>query len=73
MTASLLLLLPIALAFVILIGALFWWAIFAGQFDDSRNAGESILLDDDTPGSPGSPPTSDSNPPPRNGKTPPEA
>lgn len=49
MTASLLLLLPIALVFVILIGGLFWWAIFAGQFDDSRIGGESILLDDDTP------------------------
>ncbi|HZH56276.1 cbb3-type cytochrome oxidase assembly protein CcoS [Yanghanlia caeni] len=49
MTASLLLLLPIALAFVVLIGGLFWWAIFAGQFDDTQSGGESILLDDDTP------------------------
>lgn len=53
MTSSLLLLLPIALAFVVLIGALFWWAIFAGQFDDTNRAGESILLDDDDPGGPG--------------------
>lgn len=49
MTASLLLLLPIALTFVVLIGGLFWWAIFAGQFDDTQSGGESILLDDDTP------------------------
>ncbi len=49
MTSSLILLLPIALAFVVLIGALFWWAIFAGQFDDANAAGESILLDDDAP------------------------
>ncbi|HLV27494.1 MAG TPA: cbb3-type cytochrome oxidase assembly protein CcoS [Burkholderiaceae bacterium] len=51
MTSSLFLLLPIALAFVILIGALFWWAIFAGQFDDTQGGGESILLDDDRPDS----------------------
>jgi cbb3-type cytochrome oxidase maturation protein len=38
---------------VVLIGALFWWAIFAGQFDDTNRAGESILLDDDDPGGPG--------------------
>ena len=52
MTGSLLLLLPIALVFVLLIGALFWWAIFAGQFDDTRKGGESILMDDDTPRDP---------------------
>ncbi|HLU78977.1 MAG TPA: cbb3-type cytochrome oxidase assembly protein CcoS [Burkholderiaceae bacterium] len=49
MTGSLLLLLPIALVFVLLIGALFWWAIFAGQFDDTQKSGESILMDDDSP------------------------
>ena len=48
MTESLLLLLPLALAFVILIGALFWWAIFSGQFDDTHKEGESILHDDDS-------------------------
>lgn len=52
MTGSLLLLLPIALVFVVLIGALFWWAIFAGQFDDTQKGGESILMDDDTPEDP---------------------
>lgn len=48
MTASLYLLLPISVLFVIAIGAMFWWAIFAGQFDDTERAAHSILLDDDT-------------------------
>ncbi len=55
MTASLLLLLPIALVFVVLIGALFWWAIFAGQFDNTEKEGESILMDNDSPSDPESP------------------
>ena len=48
MTASLYLLLPISVLFVIAIGAAFWWAIFAGQFDDTERAARSVLLDDDT-------------------------
>ena len=48
MTASLYLLLPISVLFVIAIGAVFWWAIFAGQFDDTERAALSVLLDDDT-------------------------
>lgn len=46
---SLFLLLPISLAAVIAIGAFFWWAIFAGQFDDTNEAANAILLDDDGP------------------------
>ncbi len=42
------LLLPISLLFVLAIGAAFWWAIFAGQFDDSEAAGTAILDDDDS-------------------------
>ncbi|RTZ41026.1 cbb3-type cytochrome oxidase assembly protein CcoS [Candidimonas sp. SYP-B2681] len=49
MASSLFLLLPISLVFVIVIGVFFWWAIFAGQFDDSQAGGDSILLDNDTP------------------------
>jgi cbb3-type cytochrome oxidase maturation protein len=49
MSSSLLLLLPISLLAVIAIGVAFWWAIFAGQFDNTSQAAESILLDDDTP------------------------
>jgi len=48
MTGSLLLLLPISVLMAALIGAAFWWAIFAGQFDDSGRAGRSILMDDDS-------------------------
>ncbi|HWK69900.1 cbb3-type cytochrome oxidase assembly protein CcoS [Pollutimonas sp. M17] len=49
MEASLFLLLPISLLAVIAIGAAFWWAIFAGQFDDANEAAQAILLDDDSP------------------------
>jgi cbb3-type cytochrome oxidase maturation protein len=48
MTASLFLLLPISLALVVLIGVAFWWAIFSGQFDNTQQAAESILHDDDS-------------------------
>lgn len=43
------LLLPVSLLFVLAIGMAFWWAIFAGQFDDTDTAAESILHDNDTP------------------------
>lgn len=46
---SLFLLLPISLLLVVAIGVAFWWAIFAGQFDDTSQAAQSILLDDDVP------------------------
>ncbi|WP_397475700.1 cbb3-type cytochrome oxidase assembly protein CcoS [Pusillimonas sp.] len=42
------LLIAISVVFVVAIGAAFWWAIFAGQFDNSEAAGKSILHDDDT-------------------------
>ncbi|HRL21015.1 cbb3-type cytochrome oxidase assembly protein CcoS [Alcaligenes sp. SDU_A2] len=48
MLGSLLVLIPISVALVILIGVAFWWAIFAGQFEDTQTAADSILLDDDT-------------------------
>ncbi len=44
---SLFLLFPISLLFVLGIGVAFWWAIFAGQFDDTRDAAAAILDDDD--------------------------
>lgn len=46
---SMFLLLPISLAFVLAIGAAFWWAIFAGQFDNTSEAAQSILRDEDSP------------------------
>ena len=45
---SLFLLLPISLFLVLLIGVAFWWAIFSGQFDDTQEAANAILLDDDS-------------------------
>jgi len=30
-----------------LIGAVLWWAIFSGQYDDPDDASRSILEDDD--------------------------
>ena len=48
MLESLFLLIPISLLFVIMIGGALWWAIFAGQFENSQSAGESILNDDDS-------------------------
>ena len=41
------LLLPLSLAIVALIGAFLWWAVFSGQYDDTEQAGLSILQDDD--------------------------
>jgi cbb3-type cytochrome oxidase maturation protein len=46
---SIFLLLPISLVLVLLIGAAFWWAVFAGQFDDTNRAAKSVILDDDNP------------------------
>lgn len=43
------LLLPITLLFVVGIGVALWWAIFAGQFDDTQDAATAILDDDDRP------------------------
>lgn len=45
---ALYLLLPISLILVVVIGVAFWWAIFAGQFDDTDAAARSILEDDDS-------------------------
>jgi cbb3-type cytochrome oxidase maturation protein len=42
------LLLPLSLFFVALIGAVLWWAVFSGQYDDTEAAAISILQDDDT-------------------------
>lgn len=39
------LLIVISVVFVVAIGAAFWWAIFAGQFDNSDTNASSILHD----------------------------
>jgi cbb3-type cytochrome oxidase maturation protein len=41
------LLLPLSLAIVLLIGALLWWAVFSGQYDNADQAGLAILQDND--------------------------
>jgi cbb3-type cytochrome oxidase maturation protein len=41
------LLIPIALLLVIVIVAVFFWAIRSGQFDDMEGPAHRILMDDD--------------------------
>jgi cbb3-type cytochrome oxidase maturation protein len=46
------LLVPLSIVLVFAIGALFWWALESGQFDDLEGPAHRILMDDDkTPGS----------------------
>ncbi len=47
MTESLWLLIPLSVVLAFVIGACFWWAAGAGQFDDLTGPGERILQDDD--------------------------
>ena len=44
----LLLLVPMSVLLVLAIGALFWWSIRSGQFDDLDGPAYRILTDDDT-------------------------
>jgi cbb3-type cytochrome oxidase maturation protein len=43
------LLIPLSLVLVFLIGAVFWWSLRRGQFDDLEGPAHRILQDDDTP------------------------
>ncbi len=43
------LLIPLSLVLVFLIGAVFWWALRAGQFDDLEGPAHRILMDEDEP------------------------
>jgi cbb3-type cytochrome oxidase maturation protein len=43
------LLIPLSLVLVLLIGAVFWWAVDNGQFEDLEGPAERILQDDDRP------------------------
>jgi cbb3-type cytochrome oxidase maturation protein len=47
------LLIPLSVVLVFLIGAVFWFALRSGQFDDLEGPGFKILLDDDTPAASG--------------------
>jgi len=44
---SLYILVPVSLAFVFLIGWLFWRALDSGQYDDLERPGFEVLMDDD--------------------------
>ena len=48
MLASMYLLILLSILFVLFIAVALWWAIFSGQFEDTSEAGESILNDDDS-------------------------
>ena len=43
------LLVPLSLVLVLAIGAVLFWAISRGQFDDLAGEGRGILADDDLP------------------------
>jgi cbb3-type cytochrome oxidase maturation protein len=42
------LLIPLSVVLVFLIGAVFWWAVASGQFDDLEGPAHRILSDDDS-------------------------
>ena len=44
----LLLLIPVSVLLVFVIGAVFWWSVKSGQFDDLDGPAHRILADDDT-------------------------
>lgn len=44
------LLIPLSVVLVFLIGAIFWWSVRSGQFDDLEGPGYRVLMDDDRPG-----------------------
>lgn len=41
------LLIPLSLVLVFLIGAIFWWSLKSGQFEDLDGPGYRVLMDDD--------------------------
>ncbi|KPK19361.1 MAG: cbb3-type cytochrome oxidase assembly protein CcoS [Betaproteobacteria bacterium] len=43
-------LIPLSLVLVFAIGAVFWWALESGQFEDLEGPAHRILMDDDAPG-----------------------
>jgi cbb3-type cytochrome oxidase maturation protein len=46
------LLIPVSVVLVFIIGALFWWSLRHGQFEDLEGPGYRILMDDDKPRAP---------------------
>jgi cbb3-type cytochrome oxidase maturation protein len=43
-------LIPLSVVLVFAIGAVFWWALESGQFEDLEGPAHRILMDDDAPG-----------------------
>jgi cbb3-type cytochrome oxidase maturation protein len=43
------LLIPLSVVLVFLIGAVFWWSVKSGQFDDLEGPGYRVIMDDDRP------------------------
>lgn len=43
------LLIPLSVVLAFLIGAVFWWAVRSGQFEDLEGPAYRILFDDDRP------------------------
>jgi cbb3-type cytochrome oxidase maturation protein len=43
----LMLLIPMSVVLVLVIGAVFWWSVHSGQFDDLEGPAHRILADDD--------------------------
>ncbi len=43
------LLIPLSVVLVLVVGALFWWSVGSGQFDDLEGPAHRILADDDAP------------------------
>jgi cbb3-type cytochrome oxidase maturation protein len=41
------LLIPVAVLLVFLIGAVFWWSVKSGQFDDLEGPAYRVIQDDD--------------------------
>ncbi len=47
------LLIPLSVVLVFAIGALFWWSVGSGQFDDLEGPAHRVIADDDAPVAPG--------------------
>jgi cbb3-type cytochrome oxidase maturation protein len=43
------LLIPVSVAIVLVVGAVFWWAIASGQFDELDREGGAVVDDDESP------------------------
>jgi cbb3-type cytochrome oxidase maturation protein len=43
------LLIPLSVVLVFVIGAVFWWAVGSGQFEDMEGPAHRVVADDDAP------------------------